>query len=627
MAERDGVPVRDVLVADASRRTNALNAYVSGLGPTRRIVVYDTLLREAPPAEVRAVVAHELGHAKDRDVLTGTLIGALGAAAAVCAVYLIGSWTPLLRRAGVESITDPRAVALLLALATLAGLAASPLQSFVSRRIEARADGHALALTEDPATVERMEQRLATTNLADVDPPRLEYLFFASHPVRRGAHRRRPGLRAGRAMSAGRTLLVTNDFPPRAGGIQQFVHNLAVRRPPGSLVVYASRWKGWEKFDAEAPFPVIREETSVLLPTAAVARRTAEIAREHGCDRVWFGAAAPLGLLAAGLRERAGITRAVALTHGHEVGWAALPGARGVLRRIGRGVDVVTYLGEYTRVRLARVLGDLTTLERLAPGVDTDAFSPDVGPRPGAGRARAHRPAGGRVRLPARAPQGAGHADPGAAGHPPPGARRGAAAGRWRPVPPDPRAPGRRARRGRPCRLHRWRAVGRVCRPTTRPATSSRCRAGPDGAAWMSRASASSTWRRRRPDFRWWPVTPVAPPTRYGPTRPGTSWPGATSTPWPSGWALLLSDRALARRMGATGRRWVEAQWRWETQAARLSDTLSSTPLGRASWPRMRRLDRVALGARDPSARRPGDDGPRPDVSGGEHQKLSRPRP
>jgi len=182
MAARDGVPVKDVLVADASRRTNALNAYVSGLGPTRRIVVYDTLLREAPPGEVEAVVAHELGHAKDRDVLTGTLIGALAAAAAVCAVYLIGSWTGLLRRAGVDSITDPRAVALLLALATVVGLAAAPLQSFVSRRIEARADAHALVLTEDPATVERMEQRLATTNLADVDPPRLEYVMFASHP-------------------------------------------------------------------------------------------------------------------------------------------------------------------------------------------------------------------------------------------------------------------------------------------------------------------------------------------------------------------------------------------------------------------------------------------------------------
>ena len=182
MARRDGVPVKDVLVADASRRTNALNAYVSGLGPTRRIVVYDTLVREAPPGEVEAVVAHELGHAKDRDVFTGTVIGALGAAAAVCVLYLLGSWTGLLRGAGIEAITDPRAVALLLAVAAVAGLAAAPMQSFVSRRIEARADAHALALTDDPSTVERMEQRLATNNLADVDPPKLEYLMFASHP-------------------------------------------------------------------------------------------------------------------------------------------------------------------------------------------------------------------------------------------------------------------------------------------------------------------------------------------------------------------------------------------------------------------------------------------------------------
>jgi len=182
LAARDGLPVRDVLVADASRRTTALNAYVSGLGPTRRIVVFDTLLREAPPDEVRAVVAHELGHAKRNDVLTGTLISALGAAAGVCALYLLGSWTGLLRRAGVSSIVDPRALALLVALATLAGLVSLPLQNLLSRRIEARADAHALALIEDPSTVERMESRLATTNLADVDPPRWHYLIFASHP-------------------------------------------------------------------------------------------------------------------------------------------------------------------------------------------------------------------------------------------------------------------------------------------------------------------------------------------------------------------------------------------------------------------------------------------------------------
>jgi len=176
----------------------------------------------------------------------------------------------------------------------------------------------------------------------------------------------------------GRTLLVTNDFPPRPGGIQQFVHNLAVRQPAGSLVVYASTWKGAAKFDAEQPFEVVRESTGVLLPTPAVARRAAALAREHGCDRVWFGAAAPLGLLADGLRRNAGVTRAVALTHGHEIGWAALPGARQLLRRIARGNDVVTYLGEYQRSRLDRALHGLTELERLAPGVDVEAFHPGV---------------------------------------------------------------------------------------------------------------------------------------------------------------------------------------------------------------------------------------------------------
>ncbi|WP_030443415.1 glycosyltransferase family 4 protein [Actinoplanes subtropicus] len=175
-----------------------------------------------------------------------------------------------------------------------------------------------------------------------------------------------------------RTLLVTNDFPPRPGGIQQFVHNLAVRQPAGSLVVYASTWKGAGKFDAEQPFEVVREPTGVLLPTPAVARRAAALAREHGCDRVWFGAAAPLGLLADGLRRNAGVTRAVALTHGHEIGWAALPGARQLLRRIARGNDVVTYLGEYQRTRLDRALHGLTDLERLAPGVDVEAFHPGV---------------------------------------------------------------------------------------------------------------------------------------------------------------------------------------------------------------------------------------------------------
>jgi STE24 endopeptidase len=182
LAARDGVPVRDVLVADASRRTRAVNAYVSGLGPTRRIVVYDTMLTEATPDEVVSVAAHELGHAKENDVLTGTIIGALGSAAAVLAIFLLGSWGGLLRLAGIGSIGEPRGIGLLVAVATLAGLVAGPAQGMVSRRVEARADTHAMVLTGDPATFEAMQRRLSTVNLSDPDPPAWEYLMFASHP-------------------------------------------------------------------------------------------------------------------------------------------------------------------------------------------------------------------------------------------------------------------------------------------------------------------------------------------------------------------------------------------------------------------------------------------------------------
>jgi STE24 endopeptidase len=182
LAERDGVAVRDVLVADASRRTRAVNAYVSGLGPTRRIVVYDTLLTEATPDEVISVVAHELGHTRHSDVRTGTLVGALGTAAGVIVLYLVGSWTGVLRLAGVASIGEPQAIGLVLALATIAGLAGGPAQAFVSRRIEARADAHALELTGDPATFEAMQWRLSAVNLSDPDPPAWEHVLTASHP-------------------------------------------------------------------------------------------------------------------------------------------------------------------------------------------------------------------------------------------------------------------------------------------------------------------------------------------------------------------------------------------------------------------------------------------------------------
>jgi phosphatidyl-myo-inositol dimannoside synthase len=174
------------------------------------------------------------------------------------------------------------------------------------------------------------------------------------------------------------TLIVTNDFPPRQGGIQSFVHGLACLLPPGQVAVYAPAWDGAKNFDARQPFPVIRHPTSLMLPVPSVGRRAAAALREHDFDTVLFGAAAPLGLLGPVLR-RAGATRLVALTHGHEAGWAALPGARGLLRRIGDSVDVVTYLGEYFRSRLARALSPRAAarMARLAPGVDVAAFRPD----------------------------------------------------------------------------------------------------------------------------------------------------------------------------------------------------------------------------------------------------------
>ena len=176
-----------------------------------------------------------------------------------------------------------------------------------------------------------------------------------------------------------RTLVVTNDFPPRPGGIQTFVHELVRRLDPADVVVYASRWKGWEDFDREQAFEVVREDTSMLLPTPAVRRRAQDLVKAHDCDSVLFGAAAPLALLGPSLRS-AGATRLVALTHGHEAGWAQLPGPRQLLRRIGDGVDVVTYLGEYTRSRIARVLSPAAAdrMQQLTPGVDAEVFSPDA---------------------------------------------------------------------------------------------------------------------------------------------------------------------------------------------------------------------------------------------------------
>jgi STE24 endopeptidase len=183
LADRNGTPVRDVLVADASRRTTALNAYVSGFGSTRRIVVYDTVLRTLPPRQIESIVAHELGHVAADDVLTGTLIGSLGAAAGVALLGWLLSAPRLLTRAGAVGPGDPRVVPLLLFLVAAGTLLSTPLQNAVSRQIEARADIHALDLGRDPEAFVAMQRRLAVSGLAEPDPPAVWQWFFGSHPT------------------------------------------------------------------------------------------------------------------------------------------------------------------------------------------------------------------------------------------------------------------------------------------------------------------------------------------------------------------------------------------------------------------------------------------------------------
>jgi STE24 endopeptidase len=171
LAERAGVPVRDVLVADASKRTAKTNAYVSGIGPTRRVVVWDTLLDGAAERELKLVVAHELGHRRERHVLKGTVLAMAGAAAGVLVLWAV---------LGTPRPSDyPRAALLFLAL-ELAGL---PLGAWISRRWERAADRFSLELTDDHDAFIQAHVALARSNLSDLDPPRIVYLLLFTHPT------------------------------------------------------------------------------------------------------------------------------------------------------------------------------------------------------------------------------------------------------------------------------------------------------------------------------------------------------------------------------------------------------------------------------------------------------------
>jgi phosphatidylinositol alpha-1,6-mannosyltransferase len=180
-----------------------------------------------------------------------------------------------------------------------------------------------------------------------------------------------------------KTLCITNDFGPRAGGIETFVIGLIERMPRDSVVVYTSNQgdtveydRNWlEKYGVE----VIRDKSKVLLPTFRVGKQARKVLHDRGIKRVFFGAAAPLALLSQGLRK-AGATRIVALTHGHEVWWAKVWPFNWLLRRIGNGVDVLTYLGSFTQRAISRSLskGAREAMVRIAPGIDTSHFAPDV---------------------------------------------------------------------------------------------------------------------------------------------------------------------------------------------------------------------------------------------------------
>jgi phosphatidylinositol alpha-1,6-mannosyltransferase len=176
-------------------------------------------------------------------------------------------------------------------------------------------------------------------------------------------------------------LCITNDFGPRAGGIETFIIGLIERLPKNSVVVYTSSQSGSADFDTKWSenfgVEVIRDRSKILLPTYRVSKNLRSLLQQREISTVFFGAAAPLGLLSQSLRK-AGAEKIVAITHGHEVWWAKLWPFSWAIKRIGNGVDVLTYLGDYTRRAISAALpaSSQEKMVRLAPGIDIEHFSP-----------------------------------------------------------------------------------------------------------------------------------------------------------------------------------------------------------------------------------------------------------
>ena len=178
-----------------------------------------------------------------------------------------------------------------------------------------------------------------------------------------------------------KTLCITNDFGPRAGGIETFVMGLIERLPIGSVIVYTSAQGDTKEYDKNwldtFGVQVIRDKAKILLPTPRVSRAVQKVVRAEDIKVVFFGAAAPLAVMAGGLR-RVGVKKIIALTHGHEVWWAKLWPFKWALGYIGARVDHLTYLGDFTRSEISRALSvkAKAAMVKIAPGIDTTHFSP-----------------------------------------------------------------------------------------------------------------------------------------------------------------------------------------------------------------------------------------------------------
>ena len=176
-----------------------------------------------------------------------------------------------------------------------------------------------------------------------------------------------------------KVLLVTNDLGPRAGGIETFVLGLIEGLPKDSLIIYTSSQKGDKAFDAQLlekfGAVVIRDRAKMLLPTPRITRKAVKILKQQQIKNVWFGAAAPLALMAGKLRS-AGASNIVALTHGHEVWWAKIPILKSLLKKIIKDVDHLGYLGDFTKGEIAKISNQPQKFLQIAPGIDTEHFAP-----------------------------------------------------------------------------------------------------------------------------------------------------------------------------------------------------------------------------------------------------------